>query len=102
MVEVAFGADQNARAVGYRLSAAMFLNGSLHKIGSTVDYYGSLSTQFPFCAKASFIVYLSASDYITPGAMLYSQSTISSLPLIATNMNRDSYFAVSLLNRSLA
>ena len=40
MVEVAFGADQNARAVGYRLSAAMFLNGSLHKIGSTVDYYG--------------------------------------------------------------
>ena len=65
MVEVAFGADQNARAVGYRLSAAMFLNGSLHKIGSTVDYYGSLSTQFPFCAQASFIVYLSASDYIT-------------------------------------
>jgi hypothetical protein len=102
MAEVAFGIDQTNRIVGYRLAAALFLNGSLHKIGSTVDYFGSSSGQHPFCAQGAFIVFLNAGDYITPGCMLYSQSTISGLPLIAPNMNQDTYFSVSLLNRSLA
>jgi hypothetical protein len=107
MVEVAFGIAQTARAVGYRIAAAMYLNGSLHKIGSTVDYFGTFDTQIPFSCQASFIVYLAANDYVTPGCMLYSQSTISSslasgTDVIAPNFNRDTYFSVSLLNRSLA
>ncbi len=102
MVEVAFGLEQQARIIGYRMAAALFLNGSITKVGSTVDYYGSSSTQYPFSCQASFIVYLNTGDYVTPGAMLYSQSTISGLSLITTNSSVDFYFSVSLLNRSLA
>lgn len=106
MVEVAFGIAQTARAVGYRISAALFLNGNIHKSGSTVDYFGSASAQIPFCAQGAFIVYLSPGNYVTPGCVLYSQSTIASgssgANLISPNYNEDTYFSVSLLNKSLA
>lgn len=103
MVEVAFGIKQTARAVGYRIAAAIYKNsGNMHKVGSTVDYYGSLSAQIPFACQGAFIVYLDGSEYVSPGALLYSQSTISNLDIIGTNFGADTYFSVSLLNRSLA
>jgi hypothetical protein len=61
-----------------------------------------LTARIPFSAQASFIVYLSSGNSITPGATLQSQSTISNLDLIGTNLNADTYVSVSLLNRSLA
>jgi hypothetical protein len=103
MVEVAFGIKQTARAVGYRIAAAVYKNsGNMHKVGSTVDYFGSLSAQIPFACQGAFIVYLDGSEYVSPGALLYSQSTISNLDIIGTNFGADTYFSVSLLNRSLA
>lgn len=102
MVEIAFGIDQTNRVVGYRLAAALFKNGTMYKTGSTVDYYGSLSGNHPFCAQGSFIVYLNSTDYVSPGCLLYSQSTITAAPLVVSNFSGDTYFSVSLLNRSLA
>ena len=102
LAEVSFGIKQTTRVVGYRIAPMLFLNGNAHKVGSTVDYDGSLNARIPFAAQAAFIVYLNNGDYVTPGAVLNSQSTISGLDIIGTNFNQDTYFSVSLLNRSLA
>lgn len=102
MVEVSFGIKQVTRVGGYRIAAAMYKGTSPYKIGSTVDYNGGFSAQIPFACQASFIVYLSAGESVTPAALVYSGTSWSGVDVVASNTNEDNYFSVSLLNRSLA
>lgn len=103
MVEVSIGLQRTARLVTYQISAALFQGGSAEKYGPAVNYAGANSAQIPFCAQGSWIVYLEPDEYVSPGWAIYSTTGLdSSAPIIGVNNNKDTYFAISLLNRSLS
>jgi hypothetical protein len=105
-VEIAFGINQTDRSFTWHIAPALYHNGAPFKIGNYADYYGTLMKTVS--TQSSFSVYLAANDSITPGCVTATDATQgqwaagSQKDLIAAQNSYDTYFSVSLLNRSLA
>jgi hypothetical protein len=108
MVEIAYKVFAN-ESWGFNLAPLLYRNGSEYKIGTDVMYtWGSGGTYSGSSgaqryAQSSFIVYLAANDYVEAGYHVYIGAALNRNVLGATsNSGTETYFSMSLLNRSYA
>ena len=104
IAELAFGLNDADRSWKYHIAPVLFKNGQVFKMGTYADYYGTLMPIWGI--QNSFVVYLAAGDTLWPGCYVESDGTAldrwTSADLIKPQNGYDTYFTVSLLNRSLA
>jgi hypothetical protein len=104
LCEVAFRTNASAPGAGFfNVAPAVYLQGSLHKIGS--DAWGSYGTvggsifgNWSRSAQASFVVYIPAGNYVEAGYFNYGSSFSGFFEGDSDGVN--TYFSISMLNRT--
>jgi hypothetical protein len=101
MVEVGFAVNPNWNSGGFNIAPTLYRDGVQIKTGTDVTRTATRTGRY---AQASWIVYLTANQSVQPGydAALDSSTAGASFFKSNTGTNGDTYFSVSLLNRSLA
>ncbi|ARQ95465.1 minor tail protein [Mycobacterium phage Shandong1] len=97
--EIAFRVDDNAFGSAWNLAPILYKNGTVHRVGTDAYafFFFGVGAGARF-AQTSFAVYLDAGDYIQAG---YDASTNISNALKGEASGVETYFSISLLNRSL-
>lgn len=108
MVEIAYKVFAN-ESWGFNLAPLLYRNGSEYKIGTDVMYTWASGGTFAGSsgaqryAQSTFIVYLAANDYVEAGYNVYIGTALNRNVLGATtSTGTETYFSMSLLNRSYA
>lgn len=99
MVEVGFAVNPAWNSGGFNIAPTLYKNGVQIKTGTDVTRTATRTGRY---AQASWIVYLTANQSVQPGYDAALDGSGASFFKSNAGTNGDTYFSVSLLNRSLA
>ncbi|MEI6376513.1 MAG: hypothetical protein WCO97_04900, partial [bacterium] len=105
MVELAYKVNANLSG-GWKMAPVLYRNSSQYKVGTDVDFVGNVLAGPPRYVQASWIVYLDVGDYVQAGYTVFMQGVVvldrNVLGSESGVTGVETYFSMSLLNRSYA